>query len=353
MSGGLALVLSGGGAPAAFFGTGVIQYLEEQGLRDEIAVVSGTSGAINAGGLAVGMTAGELVELWGEVAEHDLGRLRRDVWRLVNWRNALRWPSPNLVEYVLDAVGWHWLVDTTPARRWLVVRLCGEDDRGDGLLPIRDGVAVVVSSVDQCTGKVVRFTNTVPPRGRRADDSGDKRWESPYASAYEFRMVQLTVDHLLGSAAVPLLCRPTRLGRGEYVDAGLVANTPLTPVFDYEPDAVIVVSAATVSRSGPSPVSLGDAIGRLAENVARYAVYSSYEYARAINELAEQAPDVPRARGKRKVHLALVEPDELEFTLTGFLDFSRSAAERLIEHGWAQAHRALRGWPAPGRVTTR
>jgi hypothetical protein len=89
------------------------------------------------------------------------------------------------------------------------------------------------------------------------------------------------------------------------------------------------------------------------ENVARYAVYSSYEYARAINELAEQAPDVPRARGKRKVHLALVEPDELEFTLTGFLDFSRSAAERLIEHGWAQAHRALRGWPAPGRVTTR
>jgi hypothetical protein len=76
MSGGLALVLSGGGAPAAFFGTGVIQYLEEKGLRGEIAVLSGTSaGAINAGGLAVGMTAGELVELWGEAGRVAAGQL--------------------------------------------------------------------------------------------------------------------------------------------------------------------------------------------------------------------------------------------------------------------------------------
>jgi NTE family protein len=348
---GLALAMSGGGAPAAYFSAGVIQYLAHSGLLDDLRVVSGTSaGALNAGAVAAGLTVEELADLWVDARPFDLARPRLDVWRLVNWGNLARWPSTGVAEYLLDAVGWTWLFDTGRARRWLLSRLSGADGQ-DGRIPVRDGLTVVVSSVDQATGKVVRFTNRLPPRRRGAGASPPGE-ETPYRRSFEYRQVQLTVDHLLASAAVPLLLRPGREDMHEYVDAGLVANTPLTPVFDYRPDRVIVVSAATVSGPVARPVTLGDAISRLIDNVARYSVYSSYEHAQAMNALIHQAPQVPAVRGKKEVELRLIEPVGRQFTLTRFLDFSPDTAHHVMAHGREQAARALAGWP-PSRRTAR
>jgi len=349
----LALALSGGGAPAAYFCAGVIQYLADRRLLDQIRVVSGTSsGALNAGAVAAGLTADELAEMWADARLLRLVRPRLDLWRLVNWRNAARWPTSNVVEYLLDAVGWTWVADTGPARRWLLSHLCRGGVAGngpqDGRIPVRDGLTVIVSSVDQATGKVVRFTNALPARRRLPSAADPPVQEAPYRRSYEYRCVDLTVDHLLASAAVPLLARPGGDADHEYVDAGLVANTPLTPVFDYRPDTVIVVSAATVSGSAAPPASLGDAIGRLVENVARYSVYSSYEHAQAMNSVIRQAPGLPMTRGKKEIDLVLVEPAEREFTITGFLDFSSKNARVLMGHGWEQAERALADWHAPG-----
>jgi len=353
---GLALALSGGGAPAAYFCAGVIQELAARGILDRVRVVSGTSaGALNAGAFGSGLTAEQLGDMWAEARLFDLARPRLDVWRLINWGNLLRWPTTNVVDYLLDAVGWTWLVDTRAARRWLVSNLCqvGYAGGDDGRIPVRPGLTVVVSSVDQATGKVVRFTNALPVRRHRDADTGRALQDAPYRRSYEYRRVDLTVDHLLASAAVPLLLRPGQDGGHEYVDAGLVANTPLTPVFDYQPDAVIVVSAASVSGSAEPPTSLGDALGRLVENVARYSVYSSYEHARAMNAVIRQAPDAPLAQGKKQVGLLLIEPKGRQFTVTGLLDFSREAARDLMEHGRKQAEEALRDWPALDDVMSR
>jgi len=356
---GLALALSGGGAPAAYFCAGVIQHLADTRLLDSVRVVSGTSaGALNAGAVAAELTADELATMWADARLFGLARPRLDLWRLVNWRKLVRWPTTNVVEYILDAVGWTYLVDTGPARHWLVSHLCDSGSANprppqDGRLPVRDGLAVVVSSVDQATGKVVRFTNALPPRQRphnSTDRAADRPGqEAPYRRSYKYCQVDLTVDHLLASAAVPLLVRPGRDDGHEYVDAGLVANTPLTPVFDYRPDAVIVVSAASVSgcTGPPAPAaSLGDALGRLVENVARYSVYSSYEHAQAMNAIIRQAPGVPLTQGKKEVHLLLIEPEGREFTVSGFLDFSPGTARDLMAHGRERAARALRDWPA-------
>lgn len=347
MTGGLALVLSGGGAPAAYFCAGVVQSLQRHGLLDAVRVVSGTSaGALNAAVVAAGLTSNEIEEMWADASLLDLGRPRLDVWRLIKWRNLLRWPEANLVQHTLDSVGWTWLVDTERPRRWLASHLVASaagdaEGQADERLPIRSGLAVVVSSVDHGTGRVVRFTNELPPR-RAADRAGDEQSEALQAS--EYRAVELTVDHLLASAAVPLLLRPGCEEGREYVDAGLVANTPLPPVFDYEPDAAIVVAPANVSGSAPAPTSLGDAMGRLAENVARHALYSSYEHARTINAIVEQAPDAPVAQGKKQVGLAFVEPT-MDFTVTGFLDFSPRVAAEVMHHGREQADKALGDLP--------
>lgn len=350
---GLALALSGGGAPAAYFCAGVIQQLAATRVLDRVRVLSGTSaGALNAGAVGSGLTADELAHMWTEARLFDLIRPRLDVWRLVNWGNVLRWPTTNVVEYLLDAVGWTWLVDTRAARRWLVSELCQRMGVGgeDGRIPLQPGLTVVVSSVDQATGKVVRFTNALPVRRQQDADPGRACDDAPYRRSYEYRRVELTVDHLLASAAVPLLLRPGMDGGHEFVDAGLVANTPLTPLFDYQPDAVIVVSAASVSGLAGPPRSLGDALSRLIENVARYSVYSSYEHARAMNAVIRQAPDTPLARGKKQVDLLLIEPRGRRFTVTGLLDFSPDVACDLMAHGREQAARALRDWPALDEV---
>jgi NTE family protein len=167
----LGLVLSGGGAPAAYFGVGVVKAIEEAGLRPSL--LSGVSaGAINACALGVGMNGDALARMWHDIRWYDIYRPRADVWNIVQLRRLFRFTT-NPVDYLLNTLGWNWLLDTTPARQTLSRRLGGER-----LTPV-DGTTVVVSAADSCDGAAVRFCNTLPPPHRR----------SP-----EFRLVDLTLD---------------------------------------------------------------------------------------------------------------------------------------------------------------
>jgi NTE family protein len=317
MGGGTALVLSGGGAPAAYFGAGVIQALEEAGERPRI--VSGVStGAINAYALGAGMDALALTRMWCNVGWSDIYRPRTDLWRAVNVRRLLR-PTTNVAEYALGAIGWTWLLDTAPTRRTL--------RRFLGRKPITAGeITVVLSAVDEATGRTMRFCSRLPPPRRR-----DPR----------FRQVDLTVDHVLASAAVPLLFRPGGDGGYPLVDAGLVAATPLAPVMRYEPDRVIVVSGAGTTRPAPVPDSLGAAIALLLDNIAHSALTADLAHAHTVNRLARVAP---RATVKRDVPILLIEPSDPGPPPDGFLEFTAARARTVIEYGREQAGKALATW---------
>jgi NTE family protein len=314
----LGLVLSGGGAPAAYFGAGVVQAIEEAGLRP--SVYSGVSaGAINACALGVGMGGDALAEMWQTVRWQDIYRPRTDFWNLINPKRLLAFNS-NPVEYILDAIGWTWLLNTAPARTTLTDKLGGER-----LTPTADKT-VVVSAVDSNNGDVVRFCTALPPE-RRA---------SP-----EFRLVDLNIDHLMGSFAVPLLFPPGHNHGHEMVDAGLVANTPLAPILRYEPDAVIIVSGAGVKRPAPDPQSWAQSVELLADNVAHFALRSDYDHAQTANTLARQAP---QATKKKPVSMLMIEPAELPFSLGGFLHFSAAQAKEIIEYGRQEGGKAIAGW---------
>jgi len=318
MPGGLAVVLSGGEAPAAYFGAGVIQAIEDHGVRPDI--VSGVSaGAINACAVGSGMSASDLAKMWCNIRWTDIYRPRLDLWNAVNVRSLFR-PTTNIAEYALGAVGWTYLLDTGPARRTLTAEFGGTDVR-----PAWD-TTIVVSAVDENSGDVVRFCSKPPPPHRRDP---------------QFRQVDLTVDHILSSAAVPLLFPPGRADTHTLVDAGLVANTPLAPVMRYEPDRVIVVSGAGITRPAPSPTSLGAAIGLLVDNVAHFALHADYDHAQTVNRLARSAPD---ATAKREVPILLIEPTDLGFSVDGFLRFTPGRARGMIEYGREQAEKALVGW---------
>jgi NTE family protein len=145
----------------------------------------------------------------------------------------------------------------------------------------------------------------------------------------------------VASAAVPLLFPPGGAGESTLVDAGLVANTPLAPVMRYEPDRVIVVSGAGVTRPAATPDSLGSAISLLVDNVARFALHADVDHARTVNQLARAAP---AATAKREVPLLLIEPTDLGFSVDGFLRFTSGQARAMIEYGREQAEKALAGW---------
>ena len=303
MSDEVALVLSGGGASAAYFGAGVAQGLADEGLCP--TVLSGTSaGGLNAGLLAAGVSPERLVDLWISVQGHDVYKPRLDLWRLLRPAGLVRLPTSDLMGYALDSVGWTWLLDTAPARRTLASALGGER------LRIRDGVRVVVAAVEECTGEVVHFTNSAPP------GSG-------------FTEVQLTVDHLMAGAAAPVLFPPVHIDGRSYVDAGMVANTPLQPALAYEP-ATIVVVASSCGRQSGTPASLGDALGLAFENVARFAVLRDYEHTKQLGEL----------RPGRAPRLVLVEPSD-EFEVSGFARFDPDVARTVVAHGRARARAAL------------
>jgi NTE family protein len=297
----VALVLSGGGASAAYFGAGVAQGLADVGLRP--TVLSGTSaGGLNAGLLAAGLSPRQLVDLWINVQGHDVYKPRLDLWRLLRPAGLVRLPTSDLMGYALDSVGWTWLLDTAPARRTLTAAIGGEH------LRIADGVRVVVAAVEECSGEVVHFTNSAP------EGSG-------------FHEVGLTVDHLMAGAAAPILFPPVRIDGRTYVDAGMVANTPLQPALAYEPSTVVVVTSSC-GRQSTTPASLGDALGLAFENVARFAVLRDYEHTR---QLAELRPG-PR--------LVLIEPAD-EFEVSGFARFDPDVARTVVAHGRARARAAL------------
>ena len=316
----LGLVLSGGG-PAGAFEVGVVGAIEEAGLTPTI--LSGTSaGAVNAAALATGLGAAHLTDLWLGLRDEDVYHLRLDVWNSVRLPALFSLRPDNAAEWLLSAAGWTWLLDSDPLRRTLVRTLGGES------LAVRPGVVLAVSAVEIPSGELVRFVSSPPAPARRTP---------------AYRTVDFTVDHLLASAAVPLLFKPARVGGVPYWDGGIIANTPLAPVFAYEPDAIIVVVASAVPRPAREPRSLGQAIALLLHTVIGFSLRNDLEHARTVNLLAQHASG---ATDRRFVDLLVVEPPPGEPGLELDIGLDMAETARLIALGRHCGRAALERWLA-------
>ncbi|HKJ56907.1 MAG TPA: patatin-like phospholipase family protein [Nitriliruptoraceae bacterium] len=315
-NGRLALVLSGGGARGAF-DAGVVSAVYEAGLRPQ--VLAGTSaGALTAAAAAIGWSPERIRELWTDQRSRDVYRARFDVHRLVRpdrlLRDPLRLPQRILglgeyttTEWLLDLFGWTWLFHLEPLRAQLVDAIGGE------VLPLEDDVTLVVSAVDVATGELVRFGNRPPP-GRPADG---------------LRVVELTVDHLLASAAIPGLFRPTEIDGQQYWDGGLASNTPLAAALQHEPDLAVVVASSVPSDRPRPPKSLGDVLALAVEHTFRSSILTDLDQARTVNDMVEAGVDTKH----QHVELVPVTPEEPISGIGEILDFEPARARRLVDAG--------------------
>ncbi|MFZ5441472.1 MAG: patatin-like phospholipase family protein [Myxococcota bacterium] len=246
----IGLVCSGGGARGAYE-AGVIRYLREElppAVRKHVRfdVLSGTSvGASTSCFLAATMHTPDeqgraLERLWTgltlekvfRVEGESLYSVSRKIWRATRanerpegWRlYDLFHPEP--IEHVVRH-----LIDWPRIAANLARGLCS---------------AVSVSATRIRDGKTVIFIQRREP--------GLPRWSrDPYQQPVE---VVLGPEHVLASAAIPLLFRSARVGDEYYCDGFVRQNTPLSPALRLGADRVLILSLRHRPKSDANPPKL-------------------------------------------------------------------------------------------------
>lgn len=218
--GDVAIILSGGGARAAYQ-VGVLRGLARHLPSARPAILTGESaGAINAAYLAahpgtLAEAVEGLVHLWSQLTTDRIFRVDPP-WLA---RNVLRWGTRLLSGGATIAPRVRGLLDTAPLRAFLEQCLAppggeilGIAERLDrGLLK-----AIALTTINCATGQTVTWV-----QGSEIQD-----WERPLRRSVKTR---LTVEHVLASAALPLIFPAVRLGDGWYGDGGVRLHAPLSP----------------------------------------------------------------------------------------------------------------------------
>ncbi len=235
-----ALILPGGGARGAYQ-VGVLRAIQEicAGRENPFPIVCGTSaGAINAAVLAshahefeVGVS--RLQHFWSTM--YCARVYRTDAWTVL--KSALRWA-------LSLSLGSGWvanpksLLDNQPLREFLDknLRLDGLDDAIDsGSL---HGLTITASGYARAAA--VTFFQGHPdiPEWHRARRHGTA--------------TRINLDHLLASAALPLLFPAVQIGNEYFGDGGMRMLSPLSPAIHLGADRVLVISTRD-EKPDPAP----------------------------------------------------------------------------------------------------
>ncbi|MDX1385079.1 MAG: patatin-like phospholipase family protein [Thermoanaerobaculia bacterium] len=245
----LALLLTGGGARAAYQ-VGVLEALAEIRPRLQIPILTGVSaGGINAAWLAsssqdLAVCVRHLSDLWLSLSPDQVFQV--DAPSLFS--GAMRWAMRLVSGGSGLAPRTRGLVDTTPLRRLLQRALEIEGDHIPGIgRNIASGRlrAVAVSTVDYGTGRTIIWIEGTDVVG----------WERPYRRSVTTR---LGVDHVMASAALPLLFPAVPIDGAWYGDGGIRLTSPLSPAIHLGARRIVAISTRHRPAAGEEPDSSVD-----------------------------------------------------------------------------------------------
>jgi len=200
----------------------------------EIPIVAGVSaGAINAAYLAarrgsLAETAEGLTELWTNLQAEDVFQI--GAFPLT--RNAARWGARLLMGGRGPKGKGRSLLNTAPLRQLLQRTLSTVDGHIRGIEEnLKSGrlESFALSTLRYATGQTVTWV-----QGRELHG-----WERPNRIGIQTLM---TVEHIMASAALPLVFPAVRLGGYWYGDGGIRLATPLAPAVHLGADRIIAIS---------------------------------------------------------------------------------------------------------------
>jgi NTE family protein len=230
----LALVLTGGGARGAYQ-VGVLRHLASRFPELRIPILTGVSaGGVNVAHLAQHRgtfreSVEHLVALWRGLTPNHVFRV--DASSLL--RNAARWGIRLASGGVGTGVGaTRGLLDTAPLRGYLEGALRPERGLLTGIdYNLRRGSlrAVALGTTSFTTGLSVMWV-----QGRAIE-----LWERPRRRSVH---TQLGLDHVMASAALPLVFPAVQIGREWHGDGGVRLAAPLSPALHLGAHKIIAVA---------------------------------------------------------------------------------------------------------------
>ncbi|HWC75766.1 MAG TPA: patatin-like phospholipase family protein [Gemmatimonadales bacterium] len=325
----LALVLGGGGARGAYQ-IGVLAGLAERLPGLAFPIISGTSvGAINAiylaahlGGLDENVAG--LRQAWGRLTTDGVYQVR-----LFSLITALaRMGLKGAIGVGGGPGGVRGLADTKPLRDFLSG---AADLRGVTANITNQRLrAVAINATSYTSGRAVSFVQAA---------AEIPMWERVQRLAVR---TQLTFDHVMASAALPLMFPAVKIGNEFYGDGSVRQMAPLAPALHLGARAILAIGLRTarpprlVSPDMNAPTA-AEAVGLLFDAIFLDALEADAERLDRINNILAALPEgVPVPDGLRPVELLLIRPTR---------DLSQLAAGRthLLPANVRHAVRALGG----------
>lgn len=303
----LGLVMGGGGARAAYQ-IGFLRCVAQRFPELHIPYITGVSaGAINAALLASHhgsflQAVDELTTLWSNLTVEDVFRVDGSALG----KSTLRW-ARQLVAGGMGSKGpgVRGLVDTAPLRRFLEEVLHAVDGELTGIgsnLAKGRLRAAAISTSSYSTGQSITWI-------QGQDDI--RGWERPQRRA---RRATLTVDHVMASAALPLLFPAVELDGQWYGDGGIRLTAPLGPAVHLGARRIMAIStrydrtaaeAAVPSIQGyPPPAQV---MGVLLNSVFLDLLDADAVRMELLNRLIRELPEEKRV-GLEPVELLVLRP---------------------------------------------
>jgi NTE family protein len=303
-----ALVLTGGGARAAYQ-VGVLRCLARHLPAARFDIITGVSaGAINAAFLAsrsepLRVVVERLSNVWRTLQLKDV--IRIDSRSLV--RNVLRWGAKLVSGGTPVAPRVRGLVDTKPLRA-LLARLFATNGSGE-IAGIAENVArcqpraVAMMTLDYTTGRTVTW----------ATGCDIQMWERPLRRGAQ---ATLTIDHVMASAALPIVFPAVQLGKHWYGDGGIRLGAPLSPALHLGATRMLAISthyAKSFSEADepqiagyPPPAQI---LGQLMDAIFLDAMDEDSLRLQRSNEFLRDLPSELR-RGYRLIDFAAIRPSQ-------------------------------------------
>lgn len=305
---GLALTLTGGGARGAYQ-AGVLQRLGEALDELEFGVITGVSaGAINGAFIAnhrgsFGQASRELSELWNRLSTEEV--LHGTPLELA--KNVTRWGVQLLSGGLETLPRVRGLLDTEPLRKLLTRVLCDAEGELSGvrrnLAAGRLG-AFAVTTTSYATGQAITFAQLPPGQPQ-------VWWERPYRIG---QSAVIGVDHVMASAAIPLLFPAVKIGTSWHGDGSVRQAAPLSPALRLGARRLLVISTVREPSEHPRESATDDPYPSLARIVGvtlNSLLYGHTEFdaeqLRRITGLVRASP-VARSSGLKPVELFLMRP---------------------------------------------
>ncbi len=313
-SGPLGLVLTGGGARAAYQ-VGVLRWIARHYPDLQLPILTGVSaGAVNIASLAshpgnFRKAVFSLSDLWqGLTAE----RVFKVDAASISW-TVMRWGF-RLISGGAPALQVRAFLNTSPLRVLL-----------HEVIESRDGVLTGIGR-NLATGKLlaVAVTATLYSTGQSVvffQGGAIEPWKRPQRRAEK---TTLCIEHVMASTALPLFFPAIRVGNNWYGDGGIRLAAPLSPALHLGADRIIAIStrydrsqaeADALQITGyPPPAQI---LGALLNAVFLDLIDQDALRLQRINELLQTVPDERRS-GMRPVDLLVIRPSR---------DLGRMAAE--------------------------